>query len=501
MTTAGITVLMLCRERIPKALANKLEVKEVLERAWENLVRRFHPAGNPVGNHAYYNQYYYYYLYGLERACAIGDRRKLGDRDWYKECAARLVEVQHDNGSWGDVPKTCFALLFLRLSTYTTIRGKADVDVSGAGTTKKSKPAPTADIPFVKGWLFLGPFDDADEGTLGEDLIGESGIDPRKGSTARGKRWVEHCARSNFVSMEEVFSERDHAVGYAFCRLRVRENGDGILWFGSADGARVWLDGSLVHDHHFRVTEGPDRHAIPVKLEKGTHRLLVKVADHVGKWGFFLRFSRSDGSPLAGLVPFTGASGPSPRERLCYQAPLLEWAELFELLPVDRRARLSFDSVEDAERVLIVGQKTDSAWKWLSRHDDDAAFMTQDGARGILFVHPQDRERPVRIVRKVRVAKKRSRLLARLAACQPELCENADFAARLGVFDGQELTWYWQEVITAGTNDAPAGWREITADLGDYAGGEILTILECAAGGPHSNWKNEYAFVDEFSVR
>lgn len=111
MTTAGLTILSVCREngvrtrQVERGLAAGL--------AW--LEREFSVTENPLREPRY--QYYYYYMYGLERVAALTYRERLGEHDWYREGAEVLIERQTDAGRWGGQDETCFALLFLSRAT------------------------------------------------------------------------------------------------------------------------------------------------------------------------------------------------------------------------------------------------------------------------------------------------------------------------------------------------------------------------------------------------
>ena len=62
-------------------------------------------------------KWHIYYLYGLERIGMLYGTDRIGSHDWYDEGAAWLIKHQADNGSWRNVPDTCFAILFLRRAT------------------------------------------------------------------------------------------------------------------------------------------------------------------------------------------------------------------------------------------------------------------------------------------------------------------------------------------------------------------------------------------------
>ena len=54
-----------------------------------------------------------YWLYSVERVGIAAGYKYFGTRNWYEEGATHLVRQQQGNGSWGDIPETCFCLLFL----------------------------------------------------------------------------------------------------------------------------------------------------------------------------------------------------------------------------------------------------------------------------------------------------------------------------------------------------------------------------------------------------
>jgi len=59
-----------------------------------------------------------------------------------------------------------------------------------------------------------------------------------------------------------------------------------VLRCRSDDGIKIWLNGRVVHvnDVHRGVDWAVDE--VPVYLEAGINRLLVKVDNYTGSWGF-----------------------------------------------------------------------------------------------------------------------------------------------------------------------------------------------------------------------
>lgn len=131
MTAAGVAVLTIARD----ALVAKNELKtrelrlhnEAIERglAWLGEHMRVDRNPDPASsddNAGHMRRWHYYYLYGLERVGGLTGEKYFGERDWYREAANYLVEVQADDGHWATNsgephPSTCFAVLVLKRAT------------------------------------------------------------------------------------------------------------------------------------------------------------------------------------------------------------------------------------------------------------------------------------------------------------------------------------------------------------------------------------------------
>jgi len=155
MTAAGVSILAICEQQIP---GRKQEIVLGRKRGVEWLTRHFavtknpHPAWSEPGWEGEQSRHLYY-LYGLERVGALLELRRFGARDWYREGALFLVDLQADDGRWHDSqPDTCFALLFLSRATaratgadrprpgrsYGADDPRADVSLRAAGDTPLS---------------------------------------------------------------------------------------------------------------------------------------------------------------------------------------------------------------------------------------------------------------------------------------------------------------------------------------------------------------------------
>jgi hypothetical protein len=147
MTTAGLTVLVICQQRLWRARGfggrERAEVRRGVRDAMAWLQVHFAVDTNPGGADAWH----FYYLYGLERAGVLGRFRFLGTHDWYREGAELLVSWQEPDGSWPTPQRgvdTCFALLFLKRATS---RMRAPVITPRAGGHAERAAAPGRGAP------------------------------------------------------------------------------------------------------------------------------------------------------------------------------------------------------------------------------------------------------------------------------------------------------------------------------------------------------------------
>ncbi|MCB9893797.1 MAG: hypothetical protein H6839_05090 [Planctomycetes bacterium] len=133
MTTAGLTCLLVGLDIVDQMDAAQLKEEFGSQQGYEKWKKAategledglcwleywFSITRNPnKGRH-----WYLYYMYGLERVMMLGQVRRLGVHDWYAEGASVLVTIQNSDGSWGTMPDTCFALLFLKKGTIPSRR-------------------------------------------------------------------------------------------------------------------------------------------------------------------------------------------------------------------------------------------------------------------------------------------------------------------------------------------------------------------------------------------
>ncbi|MHC4451275.1 MAG: hypothetical protein ACYS0E_14245 [Planctomycetota bacterium] len=93
----------------------------------------------------------------------------------------------------------------------------------------------------------------------------------------------------------------ENACAFALCYVRVDSATPARFWIASDDGHALYVNGEIIQreprSHAFRFD---DRYG-DAMLHAGWNRVLMKVHNTKGNWGFLLRVTRPDGTPISGL--------------------------------------------------------------------------------------------------------------------------------------------------------------------------------------------------------
>jgi len=147
-------------------------------------------------------------------------------------------------------------------------------------------------------------------------------------------------------------------VAYAAADLDVSADTRAVLHLGASGATRVFVDGQKVLEDPQYHPATFDQHAVALTLRKGTHRLVLKLAQDDGSMGFYLRLVGPKGEPLPAVTArLPGAAVTPPRGSLQAQVipPLVAAFERAAKSPGSAQAHadlaeaLAFTRVYDAK--------------------------------------------------------------------------------------------------------------------------------------------------------
>jgi CubicO group peptidase (beta-lactamase class C family) len=160
----------------------------------------------------------------------------------------------------------------------------------------------------LRQWLVLAPIpistdskeapaEAAQRTAFGRDFLaaagGEGAAAPRAGQKVAidGKdyEWRLVTSESDPVSFGSGSGPVPFAVAYAFAELEMPVARKALLGLGSDDAVKVWVNGREVHARWIARALEPDADVVPVSFVRGPNRVLIKVQNIEGDWGFALR--------------------------------------------------------------------------------------------------------------------------------------------------------------------------------------------------------------------
>lgn len=156
---------------------------------------------------------------------------------------------------------------------------------------------------FVTDWRVIGPFQN-EKGT-GFDNAFEPEKEFDLAAKYEGKvrqvswRKVPCKAMLKSIDLDAMLRPNDECLAYAIAFVRMSADAEAAVRIGSDEGFKLWVNGALVINRDIHRTLGFDQDAAGARLRKGWNRILIKVAERDGGWGFRLRLTKPDGSPLA----------------------------------------------------------------------------------------------------------------------------------------------------------------------------------------------------------
>jgi hypothetical protein len=165
MTAAGVGSLLVCQRQLARYrrgidAINPLMTPLVVEGAAPLLYAPKTPAG--AVNNAIKKGY------GVERIGALADRSTLGGADWFARGESYILGRQDAAGPWkdyhGDVPNTCWAILFVVKATAKSVH-KIEIRRLGAGTLLGGRGLPSNlnELTIAQGRVMVRPMSGAVE--------------------------------------------------------------------------------------------------------------------------------------------------------------------------------------------------------------------------------------------------------------------------------------------------------------------------------------------------
>ncbi len=154
----------------------------------------------------------------------------------------------------------------------------------------------------IRRWLVAGPFDGNDINI--EHVPAEDRLQPMEGMPVGEAQWVraEHLGYSaERLDLGAIFGTAQRQSSYAYTEVHSDHDQDGMLWLGYDEHLKVWLNGEVVFEKPSRTVFHLAGDRVPVQLQRGENRLLLKVGNFAGDTFLAAHVVDEDGDRLPGI--------------------------------------------------------------------------------------------------------------------------------------------------------------------------------------------------------
>jgi hypothetical protein len=160
---------------------------------------------------------------------------------------------------------------------------------------------------FITDWNLIGPFQAADMNDLQTVYPPEKEVDFGKKYSGKngaevGWRTIE-ASPAGYVRLDELVRPNEQVLVYGLVYVLSPDDRQAAVLLGSDDGVRVWVNDELVHTNPAYRPAVPDQDRFSVALKKGWNKVLIKVLQGAGGWGYYFRFSDPKAELRSNLKP------------------------------------------------------------------------------------------------------------------------------------------------------------------------------------------------------
>jgi uncharacterized protein (DUF362 family) len=200
---------------------------------------------------------------------------------------------------------------------YITVNGPSIQEVRyNFAKPRRDDPDPGYALGFYQGrgnrtWLVNGFHDGID---INNDYLGgvEETISPVEGDTTAGLVWTRFSDVDDYMDLQAYFGgTASNCITYAFTRVIADSAMTAYLRFGSDDGIKIWLNGDSIYANANTGSWSLVQQIVPINLVQGMNRLLVKIKNTTGAYGFSMSVNESDGDTPFGIL-YSVTQTPAP---------------------------------------------------------------------------------------------------------------------------------------------------------------------------------------------
>lgn len=162
-------------------------------------------------------------------------------------------------------------------------------------------------LPGIAAWQLIGPFSNEADVAQRRSYEPEQRVDLESPCHAgeTDLRWKPAQAEEDgFININRAIESDEYQAAYAVAWVRAPDSVRGWLFTETPNVLSAWVESQRVIENaigEVASRRGGKVEPVPVTLKSGWNRILLKVCNRYGYWGFRARLGNADGSKLTGL--------------------------------------------------------------------------------------------------------------------------------------------------------------------------------------------------------
>ncbi len=180
-----------------------------------------------------------------------------------------------------------------------------------------------------------------------------------------GWRKIPEVSRDGFIDLDALLSPSNETVAYALAIVEAAQDEKAVIHLGHSGASRLFVNGTRVLSEDRYHPARFDQAAVAVSLKKGANRILLKVCQDSGPYGFWLRVSGANGDALSGLQnPLLETLPAAPKGTVAFEAvtPLVEhFRRRAEANKSDAKARAEYAEILFHKQAFDMKDRRDAA--------------------------------------------------------------------------------------------------------------------------------------------
>ncbi len=160
-------------------------------------------------------------------------------------------------------------------------------------------------LGFITTWSFIGPFDNTGMSGIYKDFPPEKEINFEKiysGKEDIEVKWFTPSIfpRYGYVNLKSLFYPSYSALAYALTYIYIPIEGEYTIGIGADDIVTLWINDQEILNETTPRKVAFDQYRVKCVLPKGWNKVLLKIGQDDGAWGFYFRITEG-GKPVSGI--------------------------------------------------------------------------------------------------------------------------------------------------------------------------------------------------------